>query len=65
MEWGWCVVKIKNFGYVKFKSINIQCRILEEKDGWGLGEKSGQLSARGWYLKVMELEGITKGARVL
>lgn len=59
------MVKIKNSGHVKFKSINIQCRILEEKDGWGLGEKSGQLSAFRWYLKVIELEGITKGARIL
>lgn len=58
-------MKIKNFGHVKFKSINIQCRVLEETDAWGIGEKSGQLSACRWYLKIMELEGITKGARVI
>lgn len=38
-------MKIKNFGHVKFKSINIQFRVLEETEGWGIGEKPGQFSA--------------------
>lgn len=41
MQWGWSGVKIKNFGHVKFKSINIPRRVLEETGGWDLGEKSG------------------------
>lgn len=46
-EHGVGVVWVENqeFWPCKFKCINIQCRVLEETDGWGIGEKSGQLSA--------------------